>query len=270
MFVQVGDARIFSVAFGAPTAPAIVGIGGWIGSWELWAQPFATLSEHWYTMAFDHRGAGATVAPVASISAARLVEDVFCVLDAYHVPRAVLAAESAGAATALAAARANPQRVAGLIIVDGHYAGSTPGDADPFLVGLQAHYAATLDAFVEACVPEDDCEHIKRWGRQILARASPEAAVALYRTANSLDLRGELHTIHQPTLVLHGTADQIVPVEAAEQLVQALPNARLVLLHGAGHVPTMTRPDEVAREIAQFLPAIGEPTQMPQPTQPRG
>ena len=30
------------------------------------------------------------------------------------------------------------------------------------------------------------------------------------------------------------------------------------------------RVDEVAREIAQFLPAIGEPTHMPQPTQPRG
>ncbi len=53
MFVTVGDAQLYAVAFGSPKAPAILGIGGWIGSWELWADPFSLPSERWRTLAFD-------------------------------------------------------------------------------------------------------------------------------------------------------------------------------------------------------------------------
>jgi pimeloyl-ACP methyl ester carboxylesterase len=255
MFIQVDDAQIFTTAFGSPTAPAILGIGGWIGSWELWAQPFSLLSANWHTIAFDHRGSGATIATPGSISFDRLVDDIFAVLDAYQVTSTVLAAESAGAATALAAALKHPQRIAGLIIVDGYYVSNIASEHDPFLAGLKANYAATLEAFIQACVPEADCEHIKRWGRQILARASPEAALALYRALHPIDLRSEVSCIGQPTLILHGDADKLVSLESANWLAQTLPNAQLVVLSGAGHVPTMTRPYVVAQEIMRFLRA---------------
>lgn len=74
MFVTAGDATIFTIAFGPPAAPTILGIGGWIGSWELWAQPFSQLSASWHTIAYDHRGSGATIAPIASISFDTLVD----------------------------------------------------------------------------------------------------------------------------------------------------------------------------------------------------
>ena len=253
MFIKVGDARIFTTAFGSPIAPAILGIGGWIGSWELWAEPFSLLSANWHTLAYDHRGSGATIAPTESITFDRLVDDVFSVLDAYQVERSFMAAESAGAAVAFGAALKNPQRIAGLIIVDGYYFSATANENDAFLAGLKSNYPATLDAFVHACVPEEDCDHIKRWGRQILDRASPEAAIALYRATNPIDLRSQLGRISQRTLILHGDADKLVPVESAHWLAKTLPNAKLVVLSGAGHVPTMTRPREVAQEILRFL-----------------
>jgi len=209
MFITVGDARIFATAFGPVTAPSILGIGGWIGSWELWAEPFSILSTQWRTIGYDHRGSGATSAPVETITFARLVDDVFEVLDAYDAEDAILAAESAGAAVALGAALKAPGRISGLVIVDGFYSGHPSEDKDPFLAGLKSNYAQTLDRFVEACVPEEDCDHIKRWGRQILDRASPEAAIALYRAAGSTVLREDLERITQPTLVLHGSADAL-------------------------------------------------------------
>nr|MCU0898845.1 alpha/beta fold hydrolase [Burkholderiales bacterium] len=104
MFIDVGDAKLYATAFGPRTAPAIVAIGGWIGSWELWAEPFSILSERWRTVAYDHRGSGATVAPVESITFANLVTDLFAVLDAHGIETCTLAAESAGAQTALGAA----------------------------------------------------------------------------------------------------------------------------------------------------------------------
>ena len=253
MFIDVGDAKLYATSFGPRSAPAIVAIGGWIGSWELWAEPFALLSERWRTIAYDHRGSGATVAPVDSITFANLVTDLFAVLDAYGIETCTLAAESAGAQTALSAALRTPKRIERLVIVDGMYHRDVPPDTDPFLAGLRKAYPATLDRFVQRCIPEPDCEHVKRWGRKIIDRASQDTAIALRVVSTDTDLRGELPNISQPTLVIHGDADAIVPIARGRELAAALPNARLVVLPGAGHVPTLTRPAEVAREIEDFL-----------------
>jgi pimeloyl-ACP methyl ester carboxylesterase len=254
MFIEVNDgAQIYTAAFGPAAAPVILAVGGWIGSWELWTEPFAMLSRRWRTIAYDHRGTGATLAPVESITFGRLVDDVFVVMDALGIERCVAAAESAGALTALAAAQRRPDRITGLVLVDGLYYQAPLQVDNPFLQGLQHNYAATIDWFVAACVPEPDSDHIKRWGRQILGRASQAAAVALYRSSSEPDLRSSLHEIRQPVLVLHGEEDAIVPVEDARRLVAALPQAHLSVVPGAGHVPTMTRPQVIADAIDQFF-----------------
>ena len=54
-------------------------------------------------------------------------------------------------------------------------------------------------------------------------------------------------------LILHGEADGIVPIKEALQLSELISNAKLSVLPGAGHVPTMTRPQEVAHEIMNFF-----------------
>ena len=85
MFIPVGDAQIYTTSFGPVEAPPLIGIGGWIGSWELWAEPFAILSQTWRTIAYDHRGTGATLAPTGSITFEQLVDDVFAVQEAYGI-----------------------------------------------------------------------------------------------------------------------------------------------------------------------------------------
>jgi pimeloyl-ACP methyl ester carboxylesterase len=252
MFISKGNTKIFSTAFGSKANPVILAIGGWVGSWELWAEPFSILSQDWYTIAYDHRGTGATITPVETITYDNLVEDVFTVLDAYQVDRCVLAAESAGALTALGAARKQPDRISGLVIVDGLFYFSS-SEGDPFLAGLRENYEATIDQFIEACVPEADSDHLKGWGKKIINRASQQAAIALYLSNGQVDLRPELPLLSQPTLILHGEADTIVPVTAAQHLAQTLPHAKLVLLKGAGHVPTMTQPAKIAEKIADFF-----------------
>ncbi len=253
MFITHNSAHLFTTAFGPLSdSPPIVGIGGWVGSWELWQQPFAILSRVRRTIAYDHRGSGATFAPPDSITFDNLVDDLFAVLDAYHVRQCTLAAESAGVLTAIAAALRDPQRICRLVLVDGPLHPRAPGD-DPFLSGLRHDYPATLDAFVDLCVPELGCEHIKRWGRQIVGRASQETAIALLLTAREIDPRPHLARITQPALIIHGELDALVPVQHAHELHAAIPHSRLLVLPGAGHVPTMTRPAEVAQAMSEFL-----------------
>lgn len=256
MFIHIDDATIYSVSFGTKDSPALVAIGGWIGNWELWAESFSFLSRRWRTIGYDHRGAGATVAPASSITFDRLVDDVFAVMDAHGIERCVLAAESAGALTALGAALKQPGRIAGLVLVDGLWFTEPAQPDDPFVQSLRTNYLATLQAFVAGCLPEPDSDHLKQWGVHILQQATPEAAIALYQMTHGINLRNDLSRIAQPALIIHGEQDVIVPPASSFELAARLPNAKLVTLAGAGHVPTVTFPQDVAREINTFYASI--------------
>jgi pimeloyl-ACP methyl ester carboxylesterase len=260
MYVETRGASIWTVDMGPPGGPAIVGVGGWIGSWELWAWPFARLSRHWRAVAFDHRGTGATIAPAESIDHDSLVADVIAVMDALGVERAVLAGESAGTAVAVAAAAAHPDRVAGLVLVDGFVDGGRRSDDDPFMAALRSDYAGTIERFVQACVPDPGQGAVREWGRRILARATPADAMALYR-AGGVDVRGLLGGIAAPALVIHCEGDRLAPLEGGRRLAAGLPDARLHVLSGDEHVPTLTRPHEIAGLIeARFgPPSAGRP-----------
>ena len=252
MFITHNDAQLYSVSFGKSNR-TILSLGGWAGSWELWAEPFTYLSETWRTIAFDHRGTGATIAPIESITLQNMVDDVFAILDAYHVDQCVLAAESMGAVTAFLAALQQPDRFQGLVIVDGLFSRPAPTGIDPFVEGLRRNFEATIGQFVDRCLPETDSAPYRHWGRQILGRASQLSAIQLYECIYGVDISPQIPQLTLPTLVIHGELDAIVPVEAATWLASNLPNAHLQVFPDAGHVPTVTRPREVSEAINHFF-----------------
>lgn len=212
-------------------------------------------------LAYDHRGSGITIAPPNSITFDRLVDDVFAVLDHLEIDTCVLAAMSMGAMVALGAAIQQPRRISELVLVNGLYHRTPVSSGDTFLSALQHNYPAALSQFITACLPEPDVDPIRRWGQHILNRATQEAAVALYRLPDTVDLRADLPHIQQPTLIIHGDADALVPLSAAQHLAQTMPNAYLAVIEGAGHVPILTRPQAVVQHMTEFLapryPQIG-------------
>ncbi len=252
MFITHNDAQIFTVSFGKGTR-TLLALGGWAGSWELWAQPFAELSQTWRAIAFDHRGTGSTLTPVESITLQHMVDDVFAVLDAYGIDQCVLAAESAGAAVALMAALQNPKRFNGLVIVDGFYTRPTPTQPEPFVEGLRHHFDATIAQFVDACLTEPYQNEYQNWGRQILGRCAPAAAIQLYECMYGVDLSPKVSQITQPTLIIHGEKDKLVPLHAAQWLNSQLPTSQLCVIPNSGHVPTITHPVEVANAINEYF-----------------
>jgi pimeloyl-ACP methyl ester carboxylesterase len=184
-----------------------------------------------------------------------MVADVFAVLDALDIERCVLAAESSGGAVVLLAALQQPQRFEGLVLVSGLYYRPLPDSPSPFVQGLQANYAATVSQFVEWCLPEPDSTAVRHWGRQILMQASQAAAIRLYECMDGLDLRPQMSQITLPTLLIHGDADVILPVESSHWLAANMPNSHLEVFPGAGHAPMMTFPQEVAAAINHYFQA---------------
>src|SRR3954470_18769961 len=131
----------------------------------------------WRCIGFDHRGSGASSFPPESISPTALVDDLFRVLDHFEVETCVLAGESLGALPCLLAVLREPSRFDGLVLVDGAPAA-----------------------------------HVKRWARQILLRADPEAAARVFES-------------HYEENAALGRA-----------VADAIPGAEIVVLPGSGHI----------------------------------
>ena len=62
-------------------------------------------------------------------------------------------------------------------------------------------------------------------------------------------LRGE--TV--PTLIIWGSQDRVLHVSGAALLEAAMPNARVVVMKGVGHIPMIEKPKETAARILTFL-----------------
>jgi pimeloyl-ACP methyl ester carboxylesterase len=256
VFIGVNGHRVHAVSFGAG-ATTFLGLGGWVGNWEVWLEPFETLSTRWRCVAYDHRGSGETPVPPEALSPDGLIDDVLGVMDALSIDRCILAGESLGAVVAIGAALRAPERFTGLVLVDGAPAVSAD-IVRPLIVGSRADFAATLARFVDSCVPEPDSDHLKRWGRDMLRRSDAESGARILEChvdpPRPMPALGELRL---PTLVIHGTADAIVPIAIGRMTAKAIRGATLVELDGAGHVPTVTQPAAVVRAITDFAAAHG-------------
>jgi pimeloyl-ACP methyl ester carboxylesterase len=66
------------------------------------------------------------------------------------------------------------------------------------------------------------------------------------------DTSARLGSLHTPTLVVHGTADELVPVSNGHMLARLIPGAQLHLLEGAGHMFFWEAPGDAAALVAGF------------------
>ncbi|HEX2544908.1 MAG TPA: alpha/beta hydrolase [Ramlibacter sp.] len=252
MFLKTADADFFVTSFG-PGPRTFVAHGGWVGSGELWLQPFETLSRRWRTVTYDHRGTGATINRAEKITFDLLVDDLFRVLDALKIDSCVLAGESSGALVVLEAALRQPGRFEGLVLVDGRASASNTAGAARFIEGCRTDFPATMEAFVRACVTERDAQAELRWGKQIVMRSSGPEAIQLMEAMWTARVDERLGEIRQPTLLLHGRNDLITPAAMSEDMARRIPNAKLHVFEDAGHVPVITRPEQVAHAIETFF-----------------
>lgn len=249
MFIQRPDACLHTLSFGQGPI-TLLATGGWVGSGEVWHDLFGRLP-HWRCVSVDHRGTGAS-RHTGPITVEAMADDLIAVADAQRVGTCVLAAESAGAAAALQAVLRAPQHFAGLVLVGASWQSPVPGAKDAFIASLRQDYLATLHGFVDACLPETDSPDLRRWGVQVLSRASADDAVELLTCRAALDLEAQVQRIHMPVLLIHGADDCIVPPQSSRDLAALLPQADLRVMPGLGHVPIVTEPARVAALIDHF------------------
>jgi non-heme chloroperoxidase len=120
-----------------------------------------------------------------------------------------------------------------------------------------AYFKDFLDNFYNVDVFGKDRISEQAWQASfnLAAAASPYATYACVDTWLT-DFRGDLPKIDVPTLVVHGTADRILPYEAtAKRLPGLIENLKLVTVEDGPHNIAWTHPDEVNKALLDFLAA---------------
>ena len=237
--------------------PPLLLIGG------VWSQvpmfdPVLPLLDGFRVIAFDPPGIGETDMPGRPYSVQRLAGFAVGVLAAVGVGRAHVMGVSLGGAVAQELARHHPDRVDRLVLVStGPGAMGVPGRPDVLLrFGRPTAYSdiSTLEQNAGRIFGgrlRKEPELVRGWH----LRPPRNAKAWLYRLAGTTGWSSLpwLHRLTQPTLVVHGDDDPVVPLVNARLITCRMPDARLEVIEGGGHLLLLDSAAEVIPIITAFL-----------------
>ena len=247
-----GDVSLYYEVAGSGEPVVFVseaGLGGWSWGWQ-----HAAVTGPFQSVVWDLRGTGRSDSPPGPYELSTLADDLEAVLAAVSARRAHVVGAGLGGAIALAAAREST-RIETLTLLG-------TGDRGE---------AFDLEALV---APPDDREAIRDSLESVLTadfrrnqpdvvdgivdwRAEGDADLAGVRAQlaalESFDVTAWGYEVDQPTLVVHGTADSLVPVEAGRALADALPRGGFQPIDDAGHLAQIECSRAVNDRLLGFL-----------------
>jgi pimeloyl-ACP methyl ester carboxylesterase len=257
----------------APGTPILLvhGLGDEADSWRHLAPVLAAGQR---VLAVDLPGFGRSSQPRWALSAKFLVSVLLELLDELNVERALLVGSSLGGLLCQQIALDHPDRVAGLVLLDGTLLATgqalnlnlllfmIPGIGELLYTRLrrdpQAAYETLRPYYADLDgLPEADREFLYRrvnervWSNsQRRAYFSTLRNLALWSPRQQKTVPERLGRCQVPTLVLWGEHDRIVSSEAGQALIRHQSTARLFTVSGAGHLPHQERPDAVLKAMS--------------------
>jgi len=251
--------------FGDPQAPALLLIGGLGTQMITWDEEFCELlaSRGFHVIRFDNRDAGLSTWPEDSYELEEMAADAVSLLDALGLPAAHVVGASMGGFIAQLVALNHPERVLTLtsIISGPSGADQVPPTPEANAV-LLARAPETREERVALCLhakkillgpadPFDETYERAKIERAIDRAYHPAGFMRqLQAIAGATSRLARLSSVRVPTLVIHGDADILLPVENGRRVAAAIPVARLLEIHGMGHdIPKRVWP-EVADAVA--------------------
>ena len=241
-------------------------IQGMTGHSLHWGEGFlTTLEGDFELILYDHRGVGRSAPYSEPFAIADLAADALGLLDALEVERAHVLGISMGGMVAQELALAAPERVATLTLGATYCGGEGSQFTDERVVNDLAMAILSGDA---------ERKLLAGWGFNVspefanadgnferfseLAAAYPVALPMVMAQVQAIiahDTSTRLAEIAAPTLVVHGTADQMLAPANGELVASLIPGARLELLDGVGHLFFWEQPERVAQLVAEHVAA---------------
>ncbi len=244
------------------SGPPLLAIMGMSGTLLSWGEPFmASLRERFEVIAYDHRGVGESSRMEAPFTTTDLAEDAAGLLDALEVESAHVLGISMGGMVAQELVLAHPQRVRTLTLGCTYCGGEGSALASPSVGQRLVESLRSGDRELalrtgwEICISPrhvHDDELYAAYRAIALQRRAPQAVImAQMQAIFAHDTSARLSALEMPTLIVHGTADELIPVQNAHVIAGHMPVARLELLDEVGHLFFWELPQRSAELVCE-------------------
>jgi pimeloyl-ACP methyl ester carboxylesterase len=244
----------------AGSGPPLLMIMGMSGTFDHWGAGFLDdLRRDFDTIVYDHRGVGSSSRLDGPLTIAQLAENATGLLEALQVDSAHVLGISMGGMIAQELTLAHPERVRTLALgctyCGGEGSALASEDvmrrlADGMMSGdRERAVRAAWEANVSPGFAADDIAYARflEIGRR---RAVPvEVIMEQMRAISAHDTSARLPGIELPTLVMHGTLDEMIPVQNGPLIAGLISGSRLEIYDGVGHLFFWERPERSAELI---------------------
>ena len=258
------------------TGPAVVLLHGWpvdSRSWEPQVHPL--LEAGYRVVTYDRRGFGRSSRPTSGYDFDTLADDLAAVLAELDLQDAAIVGFSLGTGELFRyVGRHGTARLRAAVVIESLAPSFAKSADNPWGVdaaGVAGVQQAILDdryAWLTGLV--GDFLNLDQYQGK---RVSEETARALWNAGSEAaayatwacppgwldDFSQDLTKLDVPTLILHGTADRILPIDGqGRRLHAALPTAKYVEIEGGPHVMCVTHRAEVNTELLGFLAGVAD------------
>lgn len=226
----------------------------------MWKYQIAHFSKEYRLIMPDLRGYGRTEVTPGRVMLDEMALDILHLLDTLQIDQAVLCGLSMGGQIVLDFYRLFPHKVKALIIVDSDARGETPETyrqrmqkaATILEVGMKQHTDDTIHEYIAPASMKNTPVYTHLY--EMMSTTSAEGAAAAHKgRGQRRDHLPILSDIQVPSLIVVGEEDFFTPQPIARLMSDAIPDAQLAVIPGAGHLPNMEKPEEFNTIVYSFL-----------------
>ena len=269
MITTIDNTQLYVKDWGS--GQPVILLHGWPLSSDSWDDAaMAFVQSGFRTIAYDRRGFGRSSQPWSGYDYDTLADDLAAVIEQCGAKDAILVGFSMGGGeVARYMARHSGRSVAKAALVASivpfmlRTADNPGGTEQEVFDGMaqaikedRAKFFAGFfkDFFGVSMISHPVSEQVLEWARSVSMQASLQATLECARSFATTDLRNELSAFTVPTLIIHGTDDKTVPIDAAARAAAAgIPKATLIEYEGAPHGLFATHKQRLTQDLLEFL-----------------
>lgn len=238
-------------------APLVVFVNSLGTDLRIWNGVLDCLGQRIQSICYDKRGHGLSDAPPAPYTLDNHIDDLAGLLDHLRVEQAIFCGVSVGGMIALGLADRRPSMVRGLILCDtAHKIGS-----DDFWNqrieairrnGIESIADSVLERWFSRSFRQAVPEAVAGW-RNMLLRSPVEGYVGTCTALRDADLTVAAQNLNLPVRCLCGSEDGATPPDLVRSMSELIAGSRFQLVDGAGHLPCIEGPDQLAAVIRDMI-----------------
>ncbi|WP_182086304.1 3-oxoadipate enol-lactonase [Aureimonas sp. ME7] len=262
-FRSVNGIAIHYRLAGPPGRPRLAFLNSLGSDLRIWDEVVERLSRDHELLLYDMRGHGLSEETPPPYSLDLHLEDFTGLLDALGWERVVPVGLSVGGLVAQAFAARHPERVEALVLLDTAAKIGTTQSWNERIAsveenGLASISAAVVERWFGASFRSGEPAALRGW-QAMLERTTVAGYAGTCAALRDADLRPECAAIRAPTLVAVGTEDLATPPALVRDTAERIAGSRFVEIPGAGHLPCIDQPVEIARLIDEHVSAVRQP-----------